>query len=96
MINPYYFIDESLEIGFKINLESDNINHANSLLDIIPYYPDIGIETRCNNKILEEKATICARLINQYKCKIISFFQLAFLRLMKKINEVMKLNYLLI
>ena len=30
MINPYYFLDENLKIGFKINLESHNINHANS------------------------------------------------------------------
>ena len=29
MISPYYFIDEILKIGFKINLESHNINHTN-------------------------------------------------------------------
>ena len=28
MINPYYFLDENLKIGFKINLESHNIIHA--------------------------------------------------------------------
>ena len=67
MINPYYFIDENLTIGFKINLESHNINHANSLLNIIPNFPDIGIEKRYINKILKEMATIYARLINQYK-----------------------------
>ena len=43
MINPYYFIDENLKIGFKNNLESHNISHANSLLKIIPNFPDIGI-----------------------------------------------------
>ena len=69
MINPYYFIDENLKIGFKINLESHNINHANSLLNIEPNFPDIGIETRYINKILKEMATIHARLINQYKFK---------------------------
>ena len=46
MINPYYFIDEYLKIVFKINLESDNISDANSLLKIIPNFPDNGIETR--------------------------------------------------
>ena len=32
IINPYYFIDEYLKNGFKINLESHNISHANSIL----------------------------------------------------------------
>ena len=31
MIIRFYFIDENLKIGFKINLESHNINYANSL-----------------------------------------------------------------
>ena len=35
MINPYYFFDEKLKIGFKINLSN-----------IVPNFPDIGIETR--------------------------------------------------
>ena len=46
MINPYNFIDENLKIGFKVNLESHNINHANSILTTIPVYTDLGIETR--------------------------------------------------
>ena len=46
MINPYYFMDYKLKIGFKINLESRTVNHANSLLNVIPNFPDIGIETR--------------------------------------------------
>ena len=54
MINPYFFIDENFNIGFKINLESHNINHANSLLNIIPKFPDIGIETRYVNEIQKE------------------------------------------
>ena len=61
MINPYYFIDENLKIGFQINLQSHNINHANSLLNIEPNFLDIGIETRYFNKILKERATIYAR-----------------------------------
>ena len=83
MINPYYFIDENLKIGFKINLESHNINHANSLLNIEPNFPDIGIETRYINKILKETATIYARLINQYKFKYHILFSASFY----KINE---------
>ena len=83
MINPYYFIDENLNIGFKINLESHNTNHANSLLNIIHIFPDIGIETRYSNKILKEMATIYARLINQYKFKYHILFSASFY----KINE---------
>ena len=58
---------EKLKIGFKINLESHNINHASSLVNIEPNFPDIGIETRYINKILKEMATIYASLINQYR-----------------------------
>ena len=65
MINPYYFIDENLSIGFKINLESYNINHASFLLNIEPNFPNKGIETRYINKIRKEMATIYARIINQ-------------------------------
>ena len=52
VINPFYFIDENLKIGLKVNLENHNITHANSLLLIIPNFPDIEIETRYINKIL--------------------------------------------
>ena len=44
MINPYYFIDENLKNGSKINLESHNISHANSILTITPKFPEFGIE----------------------------------------------------
>ena len=74
MINPYKLIDENLKIGFKIILESHNINLANSILTIIPVYTDLGIETRYNNKILKEMATVYARLIDQYKFKNHNFF----------------------
>ena len=73
MINPYYFINENLKIGFKNNLESHNINHATSILTITPKYPDFGIETIYINKSLKEMATIYAKLINQYKFKYILF-----------------------
>ena len=65
MINPYYFIDKNLENGFKINLESHNISHANSILTITCKYPEFGIEYRYINKIIKELSVIYARLINQ-------------------------------
>ena len=98
-INPFYFIEENLKIGFKINLESHNINHENSLSNIEPQFPDIGSETRFINKTLNEMPTIYARLINQYKFKdhiLFSAYIFKFIRLMKKIREVMKLIYLFI
>ena len=41
--NPYYFTDRNLKVGFKINLDSHHINHANSKLTILPNYPEFGI-----------------------------------------------------
>ena len=83
LINPYYFIDENLKIGFKINLESHNISHANSISTITPNFPDIGIELRYINKIIKEMSVIYARLINQYKYKYHTIFSANFY----KINE---------
>ena len=64
VINQYYFFNENLKKGFKINLKSHNVNHANSLLTITPKYTDFGIDTIYNNKILKEMATIYAGFIN--------------------------------
>ena len=83
MINPYYFIDENLKNGFKINLESHNISHANSILAITPKFPEYGIEFRYINKIVKELSVIYARLINQYKFKYHTLFSASFY----KINE---------
>ena len=69
MINPYYFTDRNLKVGFKINLDSHNLHHANSKITITPYHPEFGIEFRYINKIVRELAVIYARLINQYKFK---------------------------
>ena len=69
MINPYYFIDNNLKVGFKINLDSHHINHLNSKLTITPNHPEFGIEVRYINQIMKELAVIYARLINQYKFK---------------------------
>ena len=83
MINPYYFIDKNLKIGFKINLESHNISHANSISSILPKFPEYGIEFRYINKIVKELSNIYARLINQYKFKYHTLFSASFY----KINE---------
>ena len=80
MISPYYFIHENLRFGFKIILESDKINHAKSLLNIIPNFPDIGIDIRFFNKILKGMATIHARLISQYVFKYHIIFSASFFR----------------
>ena len=66
MINPYYSADRNLKIGFKINLDSHHINHANSKLTITPNYLEFGIEVRYNNETIKELSVIYARLINQY------------------------------
>ena len=83
MINPYYFIDKNLKIGFKNNLESHNFSHANSILTILPKFPEFGIEFRYINKIVKELSVIYARLINQYKFKYHTLFSASFY----KINE---------
>ena len=64
MIYPYFFTDGNLKVGFKINLDSNHINHANSKLTIIPNYPEFGIEYRYFKKIIKELSIIYARLLN--------------------------------
>ena len=54
MINPYCFTDGYSKRGSKINLDSHNIIQANSLLTIIPTYPDFGIETRNISKFMKK------------------------------------------
>ena len=83
MINPYYFFDKNLKIGFKINLESHNFSHANSILTILPKFPEFGIEFRYINTIVKELSFFYARLINQYKFKNHTLFSAIFY----KINE---------
>ena len=96
MINPYYFIDKNLlkKIGFKIILESHNFSHANSILSILPKFPEYGIEFRYINQIVKELSVIYARLINQYKFKYQTLFSASFYKIMKKIKEIIILNYI--
>ena len=78
MINPYYFTDRNLQVGFKINLDSHHINHANSKLTITPNFEEFGIEVRYINKIMKELSIIYARLINQFKFKYQTVFSARF------------------
>ena len=59
-MNPFYFFDKSLGIGFKINLETHNINHANSISTTTPIYSDFGLELRRINNFF--KKTLLFRL----------------------------------
>ena len=76
MINPYYFTDRNLNVGFKINLDSHHINHADSNLTNIPYLPEF--EIRFVNKIIKELSAIYARIINQCKFKYQTVFSAKF------------------
>ena len=78
MLNPYYFTDRNLKVGFENNLDSHQINHANSKLIIKPNYPEIGIEVRYINKIVTELSIIYARLINQIKFRYQTVFSARF------------------
>ena len=83
MKNPYYFTDRNLKVGFKINLDSHHINHANSKLTITSNYPEFGIEIRYINKIIKELSVIYARLLNHYKFE----YQTVFLARFDEQNE---------
>ena len=80
-MNSYYFTDENLKVDSKIILKSHNINHASSLLNVIPKFPDIGNETRHINKIPKELVVIYARLINRYKFKYHTLFSAIFYKI---------------
>ena len=65
MINPYYFTDRVLQVGFNITLESHHVDPASSKLFIEPNYFDFGVEVRDFNKVLKELSVFYARLINR-------------------------------
>ena len=83
-INPNCFTDRDLKVGFKINLDSHHIIHANSKLTNSPNYPEFGIEVRYNNKFSKELSVIYARLINQYNFR----YQLVFSARFDKQDEI--------
>ena len=78
MINPYYFSDRNLQVAYKINLDSHNINHLISKLTITSNFENTGIEIRFINKIMREISIIYARLINQYKFRYQTVFSARF------------------
>ena len=84
MINPYYFIDKNLKIGFKINLESHNFSHAHSILSITPNFQEFGIEFSYINEIVKELSVIYAGLINQYIFKYHTLFSASFYKINKE------------
>ena len=46
MINPYYFTDRALQLGFNTNLDSHQINHTKSKLTIQRNCKETEIEIR--------------------------------------------------
>ena len=78
MINPYYFADRALQVGFSINLDSHHINHINSKTIIKPNFPEFGIELRYVNKVLEDMATIFGGLVNPYRFRYQTVFSARF------------------
>ena len=78
MLNPYYFTDRNLQVGFKIDLDSHHINHTNSKLTILPNFSEFGTEVRYINKIMKELSVIYASLMNQYKFKYQTVFSARF------------------
>ena len=53
------YFDENLKNVFKINLESHNNSHANSILYITPNFLEFRIETRYINKMRKELRIVC-------------------------------------
>ena len=58
MINPFYFTDRALQVGFNITLKSHYIIHANSKIIVKPSYTEFGIGVRYLNKIIKELSVI--------------------------------------
>ena len=56
LLNPFYFTDRLLHIGFNKYLDSDYKIHTNSKLTIKANYSQIGIEATYVNKIMREMA----------------------------------------
>ena len=78
MLNPYYFTDRNLKVGFNNTLESHHNNHANFKLNVKPNYPEFGIEFRYVNKIMKKFSVTYARIIIQYKFRYQTVFSAKF------------------
>ena len=66
-----------MKVGFKNNLDSHHINHANSKLTITANYPEFGIEFCYFYKTMKELSVVYARL-NQYKFRYQTVFSARF------------------
>ena len=62
MFIPYYFFDRILQFGLNFTLDSHHNNHADSKKTNNPTFPEFGIETGYNIKILEDMSVIYAKL----------------------------------
>ena len=78
MINPYYFTDRVLQIGFNITLKSHQTNHANSDLIFKPSFPGFRIEVRYINKMVKQLSVIYARILKRYKVNYQTVFSARF------------------
>ena len=65
---PYYFSDRVLAAGFNIILDSHQVNHANSKLNVSPNNWEFEILRFF--KIFKEMATLNARITSHYEYKI--------------------------
>ena len=88
VINPLCFFDIDLQVGFEINVEG----HENSFSNVVPTVLEMGIETAYIKKSYRKWLLFTRDQLINISLNIIYFFQLAFIRITKKINEVVKLN----
>ena len=86
MLNPYYFTDKVLQVGFNNSLGSHLLNHAISKKNIKPNHPVFRIEHRCINQIMEKISYIHARLMNRYEFKYQTVFLVSLINKMKIIK----------
>ena len=77
-LNPYYFTDRALHVGFKITLDSQHINSSKYKLKMKPNSIELGFETKYIKTNFKKLATIFDRLINQYKFKYQTVFPAKF------------------
>ena len=86
MLIPYYCTDRNLNVGFKINLDSHHINHADYKLTIKINFSEFGLEVRYIIKVVKELSIIYARLIDQFIFKYQKKISARFDKQMKNIN----------
>ena len=76
MVNPNYFTQKILQVGFIITVDKYKTNYADSDLTVKLNYSES--EIRYVKKIMKEKAIIYVRLLNQYKLKYQTVFSARF------------------